>query len=815
MQPKRVLSIWWAAALLVFAIGCVKEVPDDDDDLPFVPDKATWGRNKTRVDEEKAPAKGPLMAGVAVRMIDGPVGASMAGYGGRGGGRQTHWNDMLKGTAGFYGMQSIKAIVVSVGDERMAFVKSPLMSSESYLTDAIIRQLKENYDLDFRGRVITVAGHSHHTTARYWPLPQLLGAVGADTFDAEIAETNAGIFADAIAAAWDARVPAEWAHGHLDDWDPNDEVYRDRRREDNELGYGKDPRLTMMAFRRKSDASPLAVVFNFPIHGTAFGADNDMFTEDAPGYVEHKFEEYFFARTGKPVFGLYAQSAGGSASPGGDGMGHPTLARMERLGQAAAPKMFGVYESLQWSGADTELAVRSQRIEIVHHRVYEGRPWENEFSGENGEPYEWGGWQCSGEKDAVSMEGGIKYCIDLETFLHLLDTDVPTDTAHQAYLTMARLGDLWMMTMPGEPAWSIVKYARDEAAKRTFNGKPANLMVLGYAQDHLLYLTAPDDWYLGGYESEMSLWGPGGGVFLADEQLKMMDAMIAGKNGPAFFQESPPLSPVPEFEPRVRERSLAPGEVVVQPAANVTRTETVQFAANCGDPALGSPLVRVQRQSAETFTDVPALHGWPGHAYDNSRYEMVSAYDPDPPQVRSRTEPERTHTWRFYWQVPSEWPGGTYRMHLQCSILRTGDATTPEVLSIHSTPFVVHGWPEGSTVDANLEGRNLTVAFRVPGVEQEMTDTLSPGRGKWASAGYRLLDAEVRPDQPALVRAALKMELLGNGGSVLATADLPFDGEARANVATLASDPPAAVEAMRVWLASDHIPAKFTVPVTF
>jgi hypothetical protein len=811
MPPRIPRSVSRSAlACLALAGACVVASVDYVDDFnaeSYVADPETWGRDRTRSDLERPPGAGELKVGVATRTIDGPVGASMAGYGGRGKGRQTHWNYLLKGTAGFYGLQELKAVVLEVGSERMAFVKSPLMSSESYLTDAIARQLEKNHGLDFRGRVITVAGHSHHSTARYWPLPELLGAVGADSFDPEIAEVIAGRFAEAIAEGWARREPAEWGWAHVENWDPDDEVYRDRR-EVNDAKYGKDPRLTVMGFRRKSDAAPLAVVFNFPIHGTAFGADNDLFTEDAPGYVEHKFEEAFFAKYGKPVHGLFAQSAGGDASPAGDSLGHPTLARLERLGAAAAPRILAVYESLGWS-SDTELAIRSQRIELAHERMYAGRPWATEFANDKNEPFTWGAWQCFGEKGSTTMEGNPKYCVDMETFFALLDSKVPHEGAHQVFLTTARLGDLWMTTVPGEPTYSLVKYAREKAAERTWRGQPVELMVLGYSQDHLLYFAAPDDWYLGEYEATMSLWGPGGGAFIVDEQLAVMDAMIAGKNGPILFQESPSLAPVPEWQPRERERSVAAGEIVEQPAATVARTQSARFAANCGDPALGSPRLKVQRRDAEAFVDLPSRIGFPDRVYDNGRYDIVSAYNPNPAPADNASESERTHTWRFYWQVPSDWPAGSYRFQLACKVVRSGAASAaPEELALASTPFEVTA-ASGTTLDIALEGRSLSLAMRVPGVPLELTDGV--GQAKWASAGYRLLDPDVRHEEPALVRADLKAELLDAEGAVLAAVDAPFAADARQNKAQLPSDPPAGATSLRVWLASDHTPAKVTV----
>ena len=787
----------------------------DDSSDAFVVDKETWGRNKVRVDEALAAGKGALQVGVAMRFIDGPVGVSMAGYGARIDGRRTHWSDKLKGSAGFYGMQSIKVVAIEVGDQRMALVKSPLMCSESYLTDAIARHLQADHDLDFRGRVITMAGHSHHATARFWPLPASLGSVGADSFDAEVAEEIATQFSDAIAEAWAKRAPAEWAHGSVEDWDPNDDVYRDRRGA-NDPTYGKDPRLTLLAFRRKADATPLATIIHFAIHGTVFGGDNDMLTEDAPGIVEHKFEEAFFAAKGKPVYGMFAQAAGGDASPAGDSLGHPHLARLERLGEAAAPRILALYDTLTWS-SETELAIRSQRVELVHERLYKGKSfkgqsYESEFANEYNDPYIWGGWQCigGGLEEGETMQTKPKLCVDLGIFLSLLEAPMPHGEAHQAYLTAARLGDVWLMTMPGEPAYSVVKYAREEAAKRTWNGKPMDVMVLGYSQDHLLYLTAPDDWYTGGYESEMSLWGPGGGVFFADQGLAMIDAMAAGNNGPAFFEESPSLSPMPTWTPRPRERSVAPGVIVTQPAATLQRTQTVSFAANCGDPGLGTPRLEVERADGAGFAAIPARHGWVDVHYDNSRYEMVSVYDPDPPQLKKLSVAARTHLWRFYWQVPADWPAGSYRLHLRCNVLPADTAATEaQALDLKSSAFAVD-LADGTTLTAALDGLALTLSMRVPGVAKVETKATAPALGRWASAGYRLLDRDVKHSAAALVRADLKVEILDASGTVQATIDAPFEPKIGANRATLTAAPPAG-GSLRVWLASDAVPAKVTL----
>lgn len=71
---------------------------------------------------------GPLAAGVAVGYAPGPVGISMAGYGGRTVKINSPWNDKLNACRGFYGYPTVKAMVLDVDGERLALVKLPTMS---------------------------------------------------------------------------------------------------------------------------------------------------------------------------------------------------------------------------------------------------------------------------------------------------------------------------------------------------------------------------------------------------------------------------------------------------------------------------------------------------------------------------------------------------------------------------------------------------------------------------------------------------------------------------------------------------------------
>jgi hypothetical protein len=401
-------------------------------------DSSTTAETDTTTGGTIEPA--PLEAGVAVRYLDRPVGVSMAGYGGRTDGLRSPWAGAFFASRGFYALPTIKVMVLRAGEEELALVKLPTMSSESGITDAIAAKLLERHGVDLQGRIVTGATHSHHVHARYWRLPDQLGEAGIDTFDEEVLDVLASEFAEAIVAARDGLAPAQWAHAEWEDWDAGDDVYRDRRGE-NDPTYGKDPRLTMLAVRRP-DGTPLAAIANFGMHGTILGSENELLTEDAAGGLEMVFEEQFFAAHGEPILGMFMQAGGGDASPAGDQLGHSGIPRAELIGHAAAPSLLSLYEELEWRD-ELALDVSSRRIDLRYATF--GYDQTDEFTGAwLGIPqtYEWGGFQCTNddvpedEDPATSMEGLPKNCIPVDL---LLGGDVPHAQVHQTYLTAARL----------------------------------------------------------------------------------------------------------------------------------------------------------------------------------------------------------------------------------------------------------------------------------------------------------------------------------------------------------------------------------------
>jgi len=775
--------------------------PDGTATTTTAPADTTAGEGDDDTTTTGEPPWGGMQAGVAVRYLDRPVGISMAGYGGRVGGMSTPWSGIFFGTRGFYALPTIKAMVLDSGGERLVMLKTPMMSGESGVTDALAAKLIERHGIDLTGRIILTATHSHNAHGRYWRLPDIFGAVGADTADEEVIDLLATEFADTIAEAIDDLGPAQWGWSYVEDWDPDNRIYRDRRSV-NDFEYGKDPRLTLFGVRRP-DGEPLAAIVNFAMHGILLGFDNDLLSEDAAGGLEMVFEEQFFAAHGQPILGMFMQAGGGDASPAGGFLGHSGISRAEVIGQQASPTILEQWDGIDWQD-DAQLDIHSQRIDLTYE--YFGYDRSDEFMGAPlgiplPLPYTWGGWQCQSpaapedEDPATSMEGELKECIPVQV---MLLNDVPHAEIHQTYLTTARLGSLFFTTVPGEPTFSVMRYLREQVAARSTDDAPVNVMGIGYSQDHLLYFTHPDDWFQGGYETEMSLWGPFAGRTLIDTQVAVIDQMLGGQDMEPFVEQSPTLASPGGFTPRAFELSLNAGEILEDVATDMMRTETVRLRFGAGDPSLGSPRVRVQVDAGDgTFEDVPSPSGWEGVALDNSRYQMITHYDPDP-APNGNIAAARNHEWYVDWEIPADFPAGIYRLAVDGPVW---NGAARGVFEASSTPFAI-GQSGAAMLLLERSGSSLELRMELPPVPVVTEEG-------WPVSGWRVLDPEAMVTDPIVVRAPLRLTFALDGVDQAGEYTASWSDAAGAHVFDLADaglDGAAGVVTVRANVAADVDP---------
>ena len=252
--------------------------------------------------------------------------------------------------------------------------------------------------------------------------------------------------------------------------------------------------------------------------------------------------------------------------------------------------------------------------------------------------------------------------------------------------------DLFVGYFPGE---TTAMYA--EQWRRRVNdelGIPNSLMV-GYSQDHEGYLLIPEDWLVGGYESDITIWGPLQGEHIMEGVLQMGQEVLLSDyhEDPDPWKDYTPTyywdEELPTIEPDLSPQ--AGTEIIAEPEAwsqgDSSRPEklwlppefalnlgipdqlprvqgNLQFAWIGGDPAVDFPNVKLQRLEGETWTNVTTRSG---RVVTEALPDILLGYTPDPLYP---AESEQTHYWWATWQAVgphhqrANLPLGTYRLHI-------------------------------------------------------------------------------------------------------------------------------------------------------
>lgn len=654
------------------------------------------GCSKTRTNQsscvQKFPESGqtsiqPLKAGVAEGFLDFPVGVSMAGFGGRPGG-DSPYNSALGASAGFYNRLRVKALALNNGGETIVVVKTPLIFPTLYLYEKINEKLKSDYGLELFNNIILTSTHTHSGPARFWRLLEGFGTFGLDESSGEIFKGLVDSIVPVIATAVNSMEPARFGYGINKKFDPEDRINRDRRCEDDNLYTDisntdvylrgetyktKDNSLVILKIEKES-GEPLAAVVNFGMHGTVFEDEN--FTEDAPGAVEYGVEDAFGKR-GEKIIALFVQGAGGDVSPAGDFLGHHKTQQLEMIGNAIAEKVLALWDSITTTN-NVPMEIVNERINISREDIGYSM---DEFVDYEGQPFELGAFGCGGNEGAQGVDCGNPETklIDgsLPCIFNIKDliTDEESMEGFQQFmqtrLTAARIGDLFIATLPGEPLSMLANELENRA--RDIQGIK-DVTVFGYAQDHQLYLSTEEEWWQGGYEAFMNIWGPKFGKFLNDRALLLLEETTTPEKEDNSACEPEPKVYTPMDETPVTPTASNPKPSILTDVNTVYRRfEIVIFKWYGGDPSVDFPVVTVEREITQNNYEV--VKGPDLRDYDNTRYYMVTRYRAVPSYVSNRTATERQHIWQIEWELPRDFATGRYRLIVRGNYYENGSTT--------------------------------------------------------------------------------------------------------------------------------------------
>lgn len=734
MTPTRTLCLLVAAALCV---ACGPAAPTE-------------------------PPTGPLRAAAAVRVVDVAVGHSHAGYAqSRGLTGIDHppddpgspFADRFPASRGMQSPIAARVVLLDNGHARVVIAKLDVIFITWALTERVIELARTQLGEEIGGQLLLQATHTHAGPGR-----MTKGSIdlveegrdgirnalsfGTDSYSQETTDKLAQAVVDALKESLAELRPASFGYGER----VNETAARDRRCQNDWLDGGPlhDTRVTELRVDDAETGQPIAVMFHYAIHGTVNGGTSRWLSVDAPGHAEYAVERLFDT----PMVAVFLQGSAGDVSPNGHGNGGTQA--MQRIGWDLAQTVAALHPTIELK---RELVLQaSERWIPIGHELLGYEP--DEFTPD-------GAILC---QFSYPNEECTPATLDPEDVL-CVGYGVPGGGSYATRLAVARIGDVALLTLPGEPMTAVGKALETKALQEPWVKRA---VVLGYANDHQGYVMLDDDWLSGGYEPTISLWGWKFGRYVVDESARSLEALRTGAAFDASGITLPKLEPL-EYTPVPATDSAGPPTIEQQPAARVERLETVSLTFLGGDPALGTPVVTLERRGDDGAFAPARERGWiPVSSVTGGDFPI--RYEGTPSFFEDRDATVRTHRWFVVYEPPLELPVGTYRLHV-AGQARLAGATTPMVLD--SQPFELT-----ASTALRFESRLAVEAGRLVAdlvpvyPARRPTNDPTPRNDGWQRENFRLPIPQFRsPFAPAVPTGAVAATLaLGDAAQSLSFA---------------------------------------------
>lgn len=719
---------------------------------------------------------GELRAGVAQKLLDMPIGVEMGGYGNRASKNEGRYAVSLSASQGQTDAQYVRAVAMENGNSRLLLMRLPIVFSFSQLHERVAQELQKETGIDWRDEFIMSSTHTHSGPTGFWRFPEETaidpGMLGAGKFNQILEDWFVESMVTTALEAIDNMQDAKFGWTIVENYDPYDEVAKDR--------WSSTPpfdmrRLLVMRIDDAQTDTPMAALVSYASHGTS--NSKDYMTDDVIGGAEHGISQALYEEYGQSIPTLYFSEAGGTMKPAVGSFPYSRDIAAHRVSSRVVPAFLDIETS-------REIGMRSRayRFNVSHERIgYEPTEFRSTLPGTLGGILYSGALLCSGpdadDDDYTTYIDPAKLtCVgNVRTIVHNLQ---PTPLT-RSQITALEIDGLHAITLPGEPAqelaWQVLREMRDR-----FELPTANNWIFGYANDHLLYMTptnlrgdAPDvegfvlgdgmdnpssfaslddypeyafSYLQGGYETEMTPWGPKSGDFLVE---RAVDAMTWLLDGEAPSEPHAPILPTqythvetPEFTQDPTDDD-AIGTIVEEVPERLQRLETLTFGWVGGDhgaEAPQSPLVTLEVEDDDGDW-APAIGG-DGLPITNRGLDMATRL-----KIVDEDSSQPTYEWSVYWQPLRNLPEGTYRLHVEGTYL-SASSDAHESYEVLSDAFVVEANDQGSvdlSYDADAHQYELTAYYPALVSLEQNTD----GERARLSGALRPVDPRVSVDQPA------------------------------------------------------------------
>ncbi len=747
------------AIISLLVIGCNSGDDDDSDSASDITD------DDTQTDDDDASGD-RLYAGAASASLDLPIGIAMGGFAVRIG-LIMPYNKLMGGSFGYLDRPDVKAVALRRNGLTLVIARVVMMGVTESLRTQVVNLVREQTGLDLDRSLILNATHTHSGPGHFLPVPDITGLVGVDVYNQKIVDRIAGSIAGTIVEAIESMEPARIGFGYRESFDPDERLVEDRRCY-NGPGVFKEDRLWIGRIEN-DEGETFAMLVGMAMHGVIYSYGMFDLTGDAPGGVERAVEKLY----DYPVTVLYIQGSAGDVVPLiGGSLGHGSMQMTEWIGSQVAQIVKEIDEDVI-TDDQPELKVLTRRYTTDRQTLgYEpGEFGYYDYAGEFIE-YEKGAMECG--VLANEAQGSIADCDNPETMLVdgylgcMVDLSWPqvavaADLFTQSPLTVARIGDHYFFTAPGEITSHLAVDTRRQMAE-TLGVPFENINTIGYAQNYIFYILQDWDWMQGGGETEGSFFGWRYGPWLQNEVSRM--ALWMEESNPPPDDDPPPNLFYKETEAVQPELSERLGEVAVEAKAESQRFEIVRFTWYGGHPEIDRRRVVLQQKVDGEYVDVKRSNG---SIYDDEGWEIAVRLFPVPSYREERNLESRLFEYRIAWETSFDDPIGLLRF----KVIGVGRTSQGEIsYELASEPFRLSPAQNIMVYDisATQSGGSLTIEATAayppdPWMARRMRSPLSGGNNPaiipGGSAVATIEDEQGNLAQCALIYDPLTQKLVG------------------------------------------------------
>jgi hypothetical protein len=422
-----------------------------------------------------------VLVGFGIADVALPAGVPLAGYANAARrhipfswSRENPYAFFFKPSTGVHDPIQARAMVLQRGSERLVFVRLDLIAVSAPMESALRARLADLQIAD--GHLVLSATHTHSGPGAF---ADSLGfaIIATDYYQQEIFDRIVASGEQAVRRAVATTVPARLFSVSL----AIDNLQFNRR--DRKAPVD---RIANLLLARADDGRWLGGIINFAIHPTALPPANLQLSADIPGAIERHVSDQLQAlnRAPAPVVLLFINGALGDIAPA-----VRDFKGIERAGEVFANRAMESMPMLRevsphWTVATATVDLGQPRLAL------------------------------SGCLDAgwpKTLFGGMR--IPLNGLL-----------AGHTPLQLLRLGDIAMMSWPGEPTSALGSALRQEAAR----AGARQVWVLGLTGDYKYYFTTAGEFKNRSYESCNTVFGADAGQRIVDAYRELLGQSPGG-----------------------------------------------------------------------------------------------------------------------------------------------------------------------------------------------------------------------------------------------------------------------------------------------